>query len=62
MLIILLLLAMALTVFALFAGLITMAVGGDWNRRYGNRLMRLRVCAQGVALALLALVFLFSRS
>jgi hypothetical protein len=35
-------------------GIVAMGRGGDFNARWGNRLMRLRVVAQGVAVALLA--------
>ena len=42
----------------LFAGLITMARGGDFNRKHGNQLMRWRVILQGVALLLFALAMM----
>lgn len=54
----LIVIAMLITLGVLFAGLISMAVGGDFNRKYGNRLMRYRVVAQGVALLLFALAML----
>lgn len=50
--------AMLLTLFALFGGLFSMARGGEFNRRYGNRFMRWRVIMQFVALALFALAAL----
>jgi len=46
---------------ALFAGLFTMARGGDFNSRWGNRLMRLRVGLQGLAVALFLLYILLTR-
>lgn len=50
-----------LTLAAVFAvlvlGVVTMLKGGEFNRRYGNKLMRARVVLQGVALVLLALLF-----
>ena len=52
---VLLALALAMTLGVLFAGLITMARGGETNRKYGNRLMRWRVIAQGSALVIFAL-------
>jgi len=42
----------------LFAGLITMARGGEFNRKYGNRLMRWRVALQGLAVVLFAIAML----
>lgn len=40
---------------SLFAGLVSMARGGAVNARWGNRLMRARVVAQGATLLLVAL-------
>ena len=51
----LVIIAMLLTLGVLFAGLITMAIGGEFNRKYGNKLMRYRVICQGIAIALFAL-------
>ena len=50
--------AMFLTLASLFMGLISMVKGGEFNQKYGNKLMRLRVTFQGIALALFALAFL----
>ncbi len=36
----------------LFTGLFSMTKGGDFNARYGNKLMRLRVVLQAVTIAL----------
>ncbi len=42
-------------VLASFAvGMFSMMKGGEFNEKYGNRLMRLRVLLQGVALAFFA--------
>jgi len=49
---ILMIVAMLAVLAALFAGLIGMARGGEFNEKYGNKLMRLRVILQGVALLL----------
>ncbi len=48
--------ALVATVVVLFAGVISMARGGDFNARWGNKLMRLRVIVQGAAVALLAVL------
>jgi hypothetical protein len=53
---ILLFAALGLTVLVLFTGLFSMARGGEFNRKYGNRLMRLRVLFQAIAIAILAIV------
>ena len=55
---ILLLIAMLVTLGVLAMGIVGMARGGEFNARYGNKLMRARVIAQGVALAILALAVL----
>ena len=59
---ILLAVAMAGVLLVLFVGVGAMARGGEFNRRYGNRLMRLRVVLQAVALLLFVLLILASRS
>ena len=51
-------LAMAATVAVLFLGLLSMARGGEFNARYGNLFMRLRVGFQGVALFLIVVAML----
>jgi hypothetical protein len=58
----LLIVVLVLVVGILFLGLFSMARGGEFNRKYGNIFMRLRVGAQLVAVALvLVLFFLMSR-
>lgn len=42
-------------------GIFSMAKGGEFNRKYGNKLMRLRTVFQGLALALLALAYFASQ-
>jgi hypothetical protein len=54
-----LLIAMLVTLGVLATGFIAMARGGEFNAKYGNKLMRARVIAQGVALAIFALAVLF---
>lgn len=57
---VLILLALGAVVVTLFAGMATLFVGGDFARRYSNKLMRLRVMFQALAVALLLLAFLSS--
>ncbi len=52
--------AMLLTLASLVLGLFSMVKGGAFNEKYGNKLMRLRVTMQGVALALFALAMMTS--
>ena len=52
------LVAMFLALGSLFVGLISMVKGGEFNQKYGNKLMQVRVYMQGAALALFALAFL----
>ncbi|MFZ4761242.1 MAG: twin transmembrane helix small protein [Alphaproteobacteria bacterium] len=47
---ILMFLAMGAVLASLFAGLFAMVRGGEFNRKHGNKFMRWRVMAQGVAL------------
>ena len=53
--------ALVVVVVILFSGLFAMARGGAFNQRWGNRLMRLRVIAQGVAITLIVIYFLIAR-
>jgi hypothetical protein len=54
-------LACLAVVSVLVLGIFSMAKGGDFNRKYGNKLMRLRVVFQGLALALLAMAYFASQ-
>ena len=47
--------AMIACVGALFLGFLSFAKGGEFNKKHGNRMMRLRVFFQGLALAMFAL-------
>ncbi len=58
---ILLALALLAVLGVLFAGLFSMARGGDFNRKHGNRLMRWRVALQGLAVVLFALAMLIGQ-
>jgi len=55
---VLVLIAMFITLGVLATGIIGMARGGEFNQKYGNKLMRARIIAQGAALALFALAVL----
>jgi hypothetical protein len=46
----------------LITGVVAMARGGEFNQKYGNRLMQLRVATQFIAVILIALFFYVSRS
>ena len=50
--------AMLATLSVLILGLAAMVKGGEFNQKYGNKLMRARVFAQGIALAFFALAVL----
>ena len=50
--------ALVITVLALVAGIYTMEHGGGLDRKFGNKLMWIRVGLQAVVVALLALVLL----
>ena len=54
--------AMVAAVGALLLGLVSMAKGGDFNRKYGNKLMRLRIVLQGLAILLFIVFMLAYRS
>ncbi len=49
------------TLAVLFAGVFAMARGGEFNRKWGNKLMRARVATQGLAILLLLALFLLNR-
>ncbi len=42
----------------LMVGIVGFARGGDFNRKYANKIMRLRILAQAVAVVMI-LVFIF---
>lgn len=44
-------------VIVLLTGIIGMARGGDFNAKYGTKLMRVRVVLQGLAIILFILLF-----
>ena len=56
--IILMAVAMAATLIVLIIGVGSMLRGGEFNQKYGNKLMNARVILQGIALLFLALAIL----
>ena len=56
--IVLMVVTMGVTLAVLFAGLFTMAKGGEFDRKHSNRLMRWRIMAQAAALLMFALAML----
>ncbi len=56
--IVLMVIAMGVTLAVLFAGLFTMAKGGEFDRKHSNKLMRWRIMAQAAALLMFALAML----
>ncbi len=53
--------AHAATLIVLIAGVVAMLRGGEFNRKYGNKLMRARVAMQALALALMFVLYLINR-
>jgi len=53
---------MILVLLSLGVGLVTMARGGEFNEKYGNKLMRMRVTLQGLALLFFVLAIWSSNS
>ncbi len=50
--------AMLATLGVLLAGVIGMATGGEFNKRYANKLMRARVLLQALAVLFFAILLL----
>ena len=55
---ILIIIGLILVSIVLVIGLVSMLTKGDFNKKYSNKLMRLRVITQGIIVLILALVFL----
>lgn len=49
--------ALLLVLAVLAVGIISMARGGEFNQKYGNKLMRARIAAQALAVLLLLIAF-----
>jgi hypothetical protein len=58
--VILMIILLVIVVGVLFLGIFAMAKGGKFNERYGNKLMRLRVAVQLLAVLLLGCIMWFS--
>jgi hypothetical protein len=58
---ILLISLMLATAGVLFTGIAGFIQGGEFNRKYGNRLMRARVLLQLAAVIILAIIFMTAR-
>ncbi len=54
----LVIIALAATLAALLAGMVAMLRGGEFNAKYGNKLMRARVALQALAVGLLFILYL----
>lgn len=54
--------AMVLVFASLAVGLFAMVRGGEFNKKHGNKLMRMRMTLQGIALALFVLAVLAQNS
>lgn len=54
-------LAMLSVLGVLILGIVSMAKGGEFNKKHGNKLMRARVYLQGLALGMLALAYFTSQ-
>lgn len=50
--------AMVAVLATLIIGIVGMTRGGEFNQKYGNKLMRLRIVLQGAALGLFALALM----
>ncbi len=53
--------ALVATLAVLLAGVIAMLRGGDFNAKFGNKLMRARVAMQALAVALMLSLYLINR-
>ena len=61
MLLTLIVVALVVTLGVLAAGMVAMTRGGEFNRKYGNKLMRWRVALQGTAVLLVVAAAILSR-
>ena len=55
---ILIIIGLILVTIVLVIGLVSMLAKGNFNKKYSNKLMRLRVITQGIIVLIFALVFL----
>ena len=54
---ILIIIGLILVSIVLVIGLVSMLTKGDFNKKYSNKLMRLRVITQGIIILIFSLVF-----
>lgn len=55
---VLMLISLAAVLGVLVTGIVAMTKGGEFNKKYGNKLMRARVMLQGLTLIFFALAYL----
>ncbi|MGY8986461.1 MAG: twin transmembrane helix small protein [Sphingomonadales bacterium] len=55
----LILVTLGITLSILLFGFVSMAKGGEFNKKYGNKLMRMRVISQFTVILLIALYAFF---
>ena len=55
---ILIIIGLILVSIVLVIGLVSMLAKGNFNKKYSNKLMRIRVITQGIIILIFALVFL----
>ncbi len=55
---VLMLISLAAVLAVLVTGIVGMVKGGEFNKKYGNKLMRARVMLQGLTLIFFALAYL----
>ena len=55
---ILIIIGLILVTIVLVIGLVSMLAKGNFNKKYSNKLMRLRVITQGIIILIFTLVFL----
>ena len=58
---IIIIIACLLVVIVLMIGLGGFAFGGDFNKKYANKIMRLRILLQAIAILLIIIFVYFSR-
>ena len=54
--------ALVATLAVLLAGVVAMLRGGEFNAKYGNKLMRARIAMQALAVGLMFSLYLINRS
>ena len=57
---IVLIISLVVLVSVLFWGVITMGIGGEYNSRWSNKIMRYRVIVQAIALLIFVVILSFS--